>query len=119
MNQIIVCGTAFLFFFDWTHRLTGDDGAVAQVGLGIGAVQVVGDIAAVDGVERSGPEVAAVTLLVDMVGPPVASVREEYTVSVRAGCIISPDSVICAVLEGAVIQEFLYFFKASLHRHPI
>lgn len=48
-------------------------------------------------------------LFVEFAGVTITGERKEYAVAVRAGHIVSFDSVICAGGEGAVIYKFLDF----------
>ena len=94
INQIIVCGTAFLFICDWTHRPTVVAVVVVQVAVVLEADEVAGVVVAVPVVVRAGPEEAVAALRVEIVVAPDAGERQEYAVAVWTGNIVSSDSVV-------------------------
>ena len=74
--------------------MTAEAGVAVPTAVALVAEEVAGAEAVVADVVSAGPKVAAATLAVEIAVVPEAGEREEYTVAIRTGNIISSDSVV-------------------------
>lgn len=91
VDQIIGYGTALLFIFDGANRIPIFEVVAIPIA---SAAAVVEAASTVVFVVRTGPEVPGTILIEDIVVVPAAGKRQKYTLTVRAGNIVSADSVV-------------------------